>query len=243
MRLIARLDLKNNFLIKSVKYDGVRKIGDILNYSERYYHSSINELIISNITGSLYKTKIDCCLLKNIRKAVFMPIAAGGGILNLNDAIELIKSGCDKVIINSLIHTNSREAKKIINVLGSSSVIGAIQYSNIGGSRTYFNMGREKTGLCVEKTISLYKELGVGQILLTNIDKDGTYQGLDRDALSFLKSKDSMPYLIGGGFSSLDELKYFKDIFSAVVISSSLHYSKIDLDKLGNNNQFIIGKK
>ena len=94
---------------------------------------------------------------------------------------------------------------------------------------------RRKNGF-VSKTISLYKELGVGQILLTNIDKDGTYQGLDADILDFLKFEDSMPYLIGGGFSSLDELKHFKDIFSAVVISSSLHYSKVDLNKLGKYN-------
>ena len=226
MRIIARIDVKNNFLIKSVRYDGVRKLGITDDYVKKYYQSSINELIISNITGSLYKTKIDSQLLKGIRKIASMPIAAGGGISSLKDAVDIIKSGCDKVVINSLIHSNIDEAKKIIDVLGSSSVIGSIQYSYNDKSESYFKMGREKTGLCVPKTIKLYKDLGVGQILLTNIDKDGTYQGLDRNVLDFLKPNYSIPFLIGGGFKSKDELEYFKNSFSAVVISSSLHYNK-----------------
>ena len=148
MRIIARIDVKNNFLIKSVRYDGVRKLGITDYYVKKYYQSSINELIISNITGSLYKTTIDSQLLKGIRKIASMPIAAGGGISSLKDAVDIIKSGCDKVVINSLIHSNIDEAKKIIDVLGSSSVIGSIQYSYNDKSESYFKMGRENRLMC-----------------------------------------------------------------------------------------------
>ena len=151
MRIIARIDVKNNFLIKSVRYDGVRKLGITDYYVKKYYQSSINELIISNITGSLYKTKIDSQLLKGIRKIASMPIAAGGGISSLKDAVDIIKSGCDKVVINSLIHSNIDEAKKIIDVLGSSSVIGSIQYSYNDKSESYFKMGREKQAYVFQK--------------------------------------------------------------------------------------------
>ncbi len=86
MRLIARLDIKNDYLIKSVKYDGVRKIGDIKSYAEKYYINKIDELIITNITGSLYKTKLESSIIKNIRKNIHIPITCGGGISSLNDA-------------------------------------------------------------------------------------------------------------------------------------------------------------
>ena len=128
MRIISRLDIKNNNLIKSIKFDGVRKIGDPKKFAKKYYEKKIDEIFLINNTGSLYNTKLDVALIREIRSIVSIPIASGGGITSVNDSEYLIKSGSEKIVINSLIHTNLSEFKKIISILGSSSVVGSIQY-------------------------------------------------------------------------------------------------------------------
>ena len=230
MRLIARLDIKNNYLIKSIKYDGVRKIGLPEQYAKKYYEENIDEIFLTNVTGTLYKTKLSTEILKNIRQKVHIPIASGGGIENIEDAESLIKNGSDKVIINSIIHTNIKAANEIIKNIGSSSVVGSIQYTSDKKLLTHYKMGREKTGLNLFDTIKKYNDLGIGEILCTNIGKEGTYSGLDKTVLDIIGNFSSMPILIGGGFLNKDELIHFKDKVSAVVISSSLHYKKVELN-------------
>jgi len=236
MRLIARLDIKNDYLIKSVKYDGVRKIGDIKSYAEKYYTNKIDELIITNITGSLYKTKLESSIIKKIRKNIHIPITGGGGISSVNDAETLIENGCDKVIINSIIHEDVSIAKQIIKHVGSSSVVGSIQYTNSDDFNSHYRMGREKTGLNLRDTIKKYNDIGVGEIVLTNISNEGTYSNLDRDIIGIIDEFKFIPILIGGGFRSPEELSFFNKKFSAVVISSALHYNKITVNDLIINN-------
>jgi len=232
MRLIARLDIKNDYLMKSVKYDGVRKIGDILSYAEKYYRNKIDELIITNVTGSLYETKLDEKIINHIRQKIHIPIACGGGIQSLKDAETLLENGADKIIINSIIHQDINIIKDIIKHIGSSSVVGSIQYTSGKSFNTHYRMGREFTGLNLRNTIKKYNEIGVGEILLTNISKEGTFSGLDREVISILEEFKYIPILHGGGFSSSEELSFFADKVSAIVISSALHYNKANIKDL-----------
>ena len=241
MRIIARLDIKQNTLIKSVLYDGVRKLGDPEIFANEYYCSEIDELLIVNNTGSLYNTKLDCELLKKIRKKKALPITAGGGITSLDDAFQLIKSGSDKIVINSLIHKNYSEAKKIVDALGSSSVVGAIQIewcNSVSRQRedeviTFYEMAREATNLSLKETLKKYLDLGVGEVLLTDVGRDGCYSGLNQGLLETLNEfKNDFPLLIGGGFSNKEEIKKFKGVASGIVISSSFHYKKTKVSEV-----------
>ena len=128
MRIIARLDVKTGFLIKSIKFDGQKKIGPPENFAFKYYENNIDELLILNNTGSLFNTLLDSNILEKIRSKVSIPISAGGGISSTKDAEKLINSGCDKIIINSLLYENPKVFSEIVSVFGSSSVIGSIQY-------------------------------------------------------------------------------------------------------------------
>ena len=115
MRIIARLDIKTGQLIKSIRFDGTRKVGDALKFSELYFENGIDEIFLSNITGSLFNTKLDLDLIKNIRSKVQIPLSGGGNIRNLEDAEKIIESGCDKLVINSLIHEDIDEFNKIVD--------------------------------------------------------------------------------------------------------------------------------
>ena len=231
MRIISRLDIKSNLLIKSVKFDGVKKIGDPNIFAINYYNSGVDELMLVNNTGSLY-------LIKSIRKDKALPITSGGGIKSLSDAISLIESGSDKIVINSLIHKNYKEAKKIINTLGSSSVVGSIQFDNKNGKFiTLYEMAREFTRLSLTDTIEKYIDLGIGEILLTDINRDGCYAGLNEKLIEILTEfKDKAPLLLSGGFFDKTEIKKFKKVVSGIVISSAIHYNKIKLKEITNYN-------
>ena len=237
MRIIARLDVKQNTLIKSVMFDGVRKIGNPNDFADSYYNSEINELMIVNITGSLYGTQLDSETIKQIRQNKAIPISAGGGISNIEDVKRIISDGADKVVINSLIHTNYNEVEKIVDFLGSASVVGVIEVEKRGGKYfSVYEMARQSSGLGLEETIKKYINLGIGEIVLVDVSRDGCYRGLNEEFINFaVKYKSKAPILIGGGFQKLEELEKFKNYFSGVVISSSFHYNKINLENLPTN--------
>ena len=234
MRIIAKLDIKQKDLIKSVMYDGVRKVGCPKKFSKFYYESNLDEIMLINNTGSLYDTKLDNFLIKEIRKNKAFPISGGGGVSKFSDAIKLIESGCDKIVINTLIHKNSNEARNLVNNFGSSSVIGAIQVDKINNEFvTLYEMARERTGLSLSDTIKKYLDLGIGEILITDVNRDGCYVGLNENFIEILSEfKNEAPLLISGGFNSCLEIDYFKEVFSGIVISSALHYKKVNLKNL-----------
>ena len=229
MRIISRVDIKNDSLIKSIQFDGVKKIGDPVEHAIRYFKEGIDEIFLINNTGSLYDTKLDGNIINKIRSKVSIPIAGGGGISNLKDAKNFITNGCDKVVINSLIHENPKNFSEIVSLFGSSSVVGSIQYNREQKDSTLYKMAREKTGVNLSDTIKRYIDLGCGEILITEISRDGRYLGLDQDLVDVVKKFEETPILIGGGFSGYDDINKFNNHASGIVMSSALHYKKINL--------------
>lgn len=229
MRIISRLDIKNDNLIKAIMFDGVKQLGDPETFAQKYFENGIDELMIINNTGSLYNTKLNTKLLKRIRIKKPIPISAGGGISNYDDAMRLIESGADKIVINSLFHKDVKEAKKIVDTLGASSVTGAIQYEIKNGEfLTYYEMARESTNLNLNKTINFYADCGVGEVLLSNISNDGCFVGLGESIKEQIYPfYQKLPILLGGGFANLKEIKVYKELVSGIVVSSAFHYGKI----------------
>ena len=237
MRIIAKLDIKQSHIIKSIRYDGVRKIGDIKEYLERYLKFNLDEIVFLNCTGSLYNTKINLNLLNEMNSMCNFPISAGGGIKNLDDAKKLIFNGCDK-----LIHENLHEAKKIINTFGSASVVGSIQYREKDKKiEVYHTMARIKTKYSLEECINFYEDTGVGEIILNNIDNDGKISGIDESPkiLEIIEKNKNIPFLVNGGFNSFEQIKKYYNLFSGIIISSALHFGEIDYHDINKFKKFI----
>ena len=235
MRIISRLDIKQSFLIKSVMFDGVRKVGDPFEYANNYYKSLIDELMLVNNTGSLYGTQLDPNIVKKIRDDKAIPLSAWGGIACLEDAKKLISSGADKVVINTLIHKNPNEVSKIVNLLGSSSVIGVIEIEKESNNKlmSVYEMSRQSSGLDLDQAIKKYLDLGIGEIVLTDVSRDGCYKGLNLDLIEVVsKHEHEAPFLISGGFVEKEEINKFINLFSGVVISSVFHFGKLDVKSL-----------
>ena len=182
MRVIAKLDIKQNDLIKSIRYDGVRKIGNPEEYIKKYVNFDIDEIVILSPTSPLYNTKIDLDFLKRLNKYCNIPIMAGGGVKKLNDAKDLIKNGAEKIILNTLFHENIEETRKIIKTFGSTSVVASIEYKKVGNKyETFHTMARSKTSLNLKDSIDYLEEIEVGEIILNNINNDGKLNGIDED--------------------------------------------------------------
>ncbi len=234
MRIIARLDIKNNILIKSTLSEGVKKVGDPIIFSKRYYNQGIDEILLINNTGSLYMTNLDPDLVKRIRNNKLVPIGAGGGIKSVDEAKKLIDSGADKVVINSLIHTNRKEVEKLINFLGSASIIGTIELNKLFNNKLYafYEMNRENSHLNLEQALDLYSNMGIGEVYIFDTNRDGLLCGCNLEIINIVKKyKKYFPILIGGGFNSFEELRNLEKYYDGVVISSALHFKKINLNK------------
>ena len=234
MRIISRLDIKQSFLIKSVMFDGVRKVGDPIDFANKYYNSSIDELMLINNTGSLYGTQLDAEIIKKIRDGKAIPISAGGGISNLEDVKKLIGAGADKIVLNTLLHKNPKEVSKIVDLLGSSSVVGVIEVDTRSNKLiSAYEMSRQSSGLDLDQTIKKYLDLGVGEIVLIDVGRDGCFKGLNQDFSEIVdKYKHEAPFLISGGFFEMEEVKKYVNIFSGIIISSVFHFGKLDVKSL-----------
>ena len=117
MRLFARLDIKNNTVIKGINFEGLRQIGDPVDLAKKYYFGGIDEILLIDAVASLYRRNNLFDIIKEITKEIFCPITLGGGIRSLNDIEKCLKVGADKVSLNSSITENPKFLKEAVRFL------------------------------------------------------------------------------------------------------------------------------
>ena len=130
MRIISRIDIKNEFVIKGINLEGLRKIGEPLEIATNYYNEGIDEIIMIDAVASLYgRNNLFNIIEKSVEK-IFIPITLGGGIRSLNDIDKALKSGADKVAINSYATENPNFIKEAVKHFGSSTITVYIEAKN-----------------------------------------------------------------------------------------------------------------
>ncbi len=234
MRIISRLDIKNQSVIKGINFEGLRKIGDPAELSEKYYNDHADELLLHDTVASLYGRNNLFHLIKEITKKVFIPVCVSGGIRNLDDINKALQHGADKVAINTAIVKNPAFLKEAAENFGSSNIIASIEAKKIndGQWEVYIHNGRDKTGIMANDWIKKIQELGCGEILITSVDMDGTQKGFDMELLNYIKKINiNVPIIMSGGCGKLEHIKSIYEKFKdeAVAIASALHYHKIKI--------------
>lgn len=231
-RLIARLDVKGSRLIKGINFEGLRVVGDPSEAAIRYFNSGADELLYIDLVASLYGRNSLYDLLAQTSKEVFIPITAGGGIRSVSDARKLLASGADKVAVNTAALKNPDLLTDLASAFGSQCVVASVQArrSQSGSWEAMSEAGREHSGRRVVDWILQVQELGVGEILLTSVDKDGTCQGPDLDLLDELSNKLKVPLIFGGGYASLSHFDSSIEIdhLSAISVGAALHKQSLD---------------
>lgn len=237
-RIIARLDIKGSKLIKGIRFEGLRVVGDPWEASLLYSDQGVDELLYIDAVASLYGRNSLSHLLERTCRNVFIPITAGGGIRSVSDAGDLLRSGADKVAINTAALKSPSIITDIATKFGSQSIVASIQARRVG-YRSYEAMsesGRERSGLDVVQWISKVEGLGAGEILLTSVDKDGTLKGPDLELLSLVSSITKLPLIFGGGISSISDVSSVLSSpgLAAVSIGAALHNRSFITNKAKN---------
>ena len=201
-RLIARLDVKGPSLIKSINLEGIRKIGDPNKFAQRYYEQGADEIIYMDMVASLYGRNNLHDIVTATAKNVFVPITAGGGVRNVEDAETLLHSGADKVAVNTVATQKPELISDIATRFGSQCMVLSIEAKkqDNGTWEAYVDCGRERSGLDAVQWAKKGSELGAGEILVTSIDQEGTRQGFDTELVRQISDAVNVPVIASGGF-------------------------------------------
>jgi len=233
-RIIARLDIKKNDLIKGVQMEGWRKVGSPSIFAEKFYLSGADELLYMDVVASLYQRNNLKNIVSEVAEKVFIPITVGGGIDNLKSADELMKSGADKLAINTAATKRPALIKELSEYYGSQAVVVSIEAKKQQNSWTAMtDNGRNHTGLDVISWAAKCQSLGAGEILITSIDQDGTKKGPDIELIENIVKEIDIPVIYSGGFGNENHIKTALDLdLDAVALASAIHYELIELGKL-----------
>ena len=235
-RLIAKLEIKSENVVKPIFFEGLKKIGSPEEIAKQYYNKGIDEIIVIDIVSSLYHRKINYKQIKCLAKDIFIPIIYGGGIKNLKDISLCLSNGADKISINThAIKKNSSLIYKAAKEFGSQCVVVNIEAKRINNDwYCYSNNGRINTGIKVVDWIVEVQLQGAGEILLQSVDKDGYIDGPDYELFSKINSIVRIPLILSSGFRKLIHFKILKNMFKpdAIALSSSLHYNELLINNI-----------
>ncbi|RJP61246.1 MAG: imidazole glycerol phosphate synthase subunit HisF [Ignavibacteriales bacterium] len=234
-RIIPCLDVKDGRVVKGTNFVNLRDAGSAVELAERYYHEGADELVFLDITASFDKRKILIDLVKDVAKVIRIPFTVGGGITELNDIDMLLKAGADKVSLNTAIVKNPHLINDASKQFGSQAIVAAIDIKKIDDAyKVFIKGGREETELEGYAWCKEVCERGVGEILLTSMDKDGTKSGYDLEFLSKLTKIVSTPVIASGGAGTKEHfLEAFKNSnVDACLAASLFHYQELEISNL-----------
>ena len=234
-RLIARLDIKMDKLIKGVQMEGWRKVGNPIFFAKQYAEQGADELIFTDVVASLYGRNSLDEVLKSVASQVFIPMTVGGGVRTLDDATNLLKCGADKIAINTGATKNPSLITDIAKNLGSQACVVAIETILVDGEWIVMTEnGRNHSGLKALEWASEVVDRGAGEILVTAIHKEGLGKGMDLELIQNVSSQVSIPVIAGGGLGTCDHLESLIDQTeaTAVAIAQALHWKKLYLKDL-----------
>jgi cyclase len=231
VRIIPRLDIKGPNLVKGIQLEGLRVLGKPEQFAHFYYHNGADELFFQDTVASLYGRNSLNEIISKTAKEIFIPLTVGGGIRNIDDIKSALRSGADKVAINTSAVSNPAFIKQASRKFGSSTIviaIEAIRQTN-GTYLAYTDNGREHTGLEVTEWARRVEELGAGELVITSVDNEGTGIGFDIELTSIVSSAVSIPVIAHGGANGPEDVvKVIKDgNADGVAIASILHYDFI----------------
>jgi cyclase len=227
-RLIARLDIKGENVVKGFQMDGLRVVGSASEMARRYYEENIDEIFMIDVVASLFGREAMAKIIRQVTEECFVPMTVGGGIRSLEDADLLFRAGADKVAVNTAAVEDGTLLRRISGKYGSqATVLQLDSKTNAPGEwEVYTEMGRTPTGLGVAGWVERAVELGVGEILVTSVDRDGTRSGLDLGLLNLVASSVEVPVIGSGGVGSIsDSVDGFRVRgVSGLAIGSMFHY-------------------
>ncbi len=228
-RIISKIDIKDQSVVKGINLEGLRKLGNPYEFAEYYYNNKIDEIVLHDVTASLFGNNCLSKIIDRICNNLFIPITIGGGLRKLKDIEIILKSGADRALLNSSIVKQISFLEDASKNFGSSNIAVNIEYSFYKGRYlVFYEYGRQPTNIDLIGWIKKVQDHGAGEIMLTSIDNDGTGNGFDYETIYKVSKICKVPLTVHGGCSSIEDIdKLFvnKSNISGVALSSLLHYN------------------
>jgi len=234
-RIIPCLDVKDGEVVKGINFVNLTSEGNPVELAEKYSKEGADELVFLDITATLESRNNVVDLVKEVAKKVFIPFTVGGGVRSVKDISELLNAGADKVSINSAALKNPKLLNDASNRFGSQCIVLAVDVKRTGSSWNVFSHGGSRSlDINAIEWIKEAEDRGVGEILLTSMDADGTQAGVDLEITRMISDMVSIPVIASGGIGTLN---HFKDAFNigkadAVLAASVFHRDIIPVKKV-----------
>ncbi len=236
-RLIACFDVIGGMVTKASQFQNNIDIEPAVDAARRIYEQQIDELIFYDVTASAEKRPIDLNLVEAVGKEVFVPYTVGGGIRGLTDMYNVLKSGAEKISVDSMAVRNPQIIAQGAKEFGSQCVVLSMQVKRVGKSASIpsgyeiaIDGARVFTGMDALEWAARGADLGAGEIVVNSIDNDGTHHGYDLDITGLIADNVRIPVVASGGAGKPEHLY---DVFtrtqaSAGIISSMLYSPRLE---------------
>lgn len=237
-RVIPTLLLKNDALVKTVKFANAKYIGDPINTVRIFNELEVDELLFLDITATNEKRNPNIPLLREIANECFMPLGYGGGLNNLETVQLIFEIGFEKVILNSITHESPNFVTQVADHFGNQAVVASIDVrKNIWGKyEVWSHSGKKNTQKNPIEWATKLEQLGVGEIIITSIDREGTWSGFDVQLTKLIADAVNIPIISHGGAGNLNHILEVVNIgcASAVALGSMVVFQQKDMGVLVN---------
>ncbi len=235
IRIIPKLEVKGPNLVKGIKLDGLRVLGNPENFALHYFNEGADEIFFQDVVASLYQQNTLLSILKKVANNILIPITAGGGVKTLSDIQNFLNAGADRVSINSAIVSDFSFFKESIKKFGVSNIVVSVEAVKIKEKYMItIKSGREFTGIELNDWIKKINSVAPVEIFLTSVDMDGTGRGYDINMVSYLRNVKNSIVLVGGASNLREIAEIIKKnkYINGIGIGSALHYDTISHKKL-----------
>ncbi len=224
IRIIPVLLLEKGGLYKTVKFKNPNYVGDPINAVKIFNEKEADELLLLDFRASADKRKIDFNKITEIASEAFMPMAYGGGVTKLDEAKRVFDCGYEKIVLNSVLFENNLLVEDIANIYGAQAVVGCMDVKKnfFRKNLVYSHSGKNKTGYTPLEWAAKLEEYGVGEIIINNIDNDGTWEGYNLEIIAEVSAKVKVPVIACGGAGSVDDFRKAVDAGASAVAAGSM---------------------
>ena len=224
-RIIPCLDVDAGRVVKGVRFQDLRDAGDPVELAARYDADGADELVFLDITATIEGRDAMDDVIERTAEQVFIPLTVGGGVREPEDVRRLLRSGADKVALNSAAVRDPGLVSRCADTYGAQCIVIAIDAAaRDGGWEVFVDAGRTPTGRdAIAWAAETTAELGAGEILLTSMDRDGTGDGYDLALLQAVRDATTVPVIASGGAGTLEHFADGLRVADAVLAASRFH--------------------
>ena len=231
-RIIPCLDINKGRVVKGVRFEDIRDAGDPVEIARRYDAEGADELVFLDITASHERRDTLYPVVEQVASEISIPLTVGGGVRSPNDVRRLLRSGADKVSINTSAVENPEVVREASDLYGKQCIVVAIDAKRVNRRKeeprwnVFTHGGRKDSGLDAVEWAQRMVAEGAGELLLTSMDRDGTRSGFDLELTRAISDTVSVPIIASGGVGRLEDLEDGLAVgkADAVLAASILHF-------------------